>query len=305
MRAAIIFNPTARGNQARRCLARLQELSSEAELLPTPGPGQAAALAAEACRRGCDTIVAAGGDGTVSEVADGLGSVPGATDAVRLGVLPLGTINVFARELGIPPGLKAAWELIRSGTETRLDLPAVALTDGDQRRQRRFVQLAGCGLDSRAIAAVNWEWKQRVGPLAYVAAVWQAARGPQPQVEATAGGRAVRGELALIGNGRLYGGAVTVFPEADGCDGLLEVRVFPRVTLLTLCRFGLAWWRRRPLSGCGTVALRGERVELRSVRPMPVEVDGDNVGWLPADFTVQRAALRVLAPVRAGAQPSG
>lgn len=299
MRVAVIFNPTARGNRARRFLGRLRELASEAELLPTPGPGRAGELAAEACRRGCDTIVAAGGDGTVSEVVDGLASVPGATGAVRLGVIPLGTINVFARELGIPHQLAQAWELLHTGTETRLDLPAVELMDGGRRKQRRFVQLAGCGLDSRAIAAVNWQWKQRVGPLAYVAAVWQAARGRQPEVEATAGGQTVRGVLALIGNGRLYGGGVTVFPEADARDGLLEVRVFPRVTVLTLCRFGLAWWRGRPLSGCGTAALRGGRVALRCPSSMPVEVDGDNVGWLPGDFRVQREALRVVVPLRA------
>ena len=298
MRAAVIFNPTARGDRARRFLARLRELAAEAELLPTPGPGRAGELAAQACQRGCDTIVAAGGDGTVSEVVDGLASVPGATEAVRLGVVPLGTINVFARELGIPHRLTEAWDLLHSGTEIRLDLPAVELADGDRRKRRCFVQLAGCGLDSRAIAAVNWQWKQRVGPLAYVAAVWQAARGPQPEVEARAGGRSARGELVLIGNGRLYGGTVTVFPGADARDGLLEVRVFPRVTLLTLCRFGLAWWRGRPLSGCGTVALQGERVALRSSLSMPVEVDGDNVGWLPADFRVQRGALRVVVPLR-------
>ena len=295
MRAVVVFNPTARGDRARRCLAALRARVAADALLPTSAPGSAAALTADACRRGVDVMIAAGGDGTVSEVVDGMASVAGALEAVRLGVIPLGTINVFARELGLPRTFERAWQTIQQGRELRVDLPRVETGAGAARR-RHFVQLAGCGLDSRAIAAVNLAWKRRFGPLAYVLAVLEATRGAQPRVHLRSGSRSLEGELVLVGNGRFYGGEVAAFPQASLQDGLLDARVFARVTLLTLCRFGLAWLRRRPLSGSVAAWLQGERLELTGAAPVPVEVDGDNIGVLPASFTVQRQALRVTVP---------
>lgn len=296
MRACIVFNPTARGNKARRLHSLLATFASQCTLLPTPGPGTATALAAQACRDGFDVVIAAGGDGTVSEVAQGLATVPGGLDAVRLGVIPLGTMNVFARELGLPRSVKAAWHTIQQGGETRVDLPAVELTSGERRETKHFVQLAGAGLDSRAIAAVDWRWKQRIGPLAYALAGVKALRGSQPRVQVHANGRQAEGELVLLGNGRLYGGEVRMFPQADLRDGQLEVRVFTRVTLLTLARFAWGWLARRPLAESAAASLQAERVELTSTVPMPLELDGDNAGHLPAVFTVRRLALRVLVP---------
>jgi diacylglycerol kinase family enzyme len=121
-------------------------------------------------------------------------------------------------------------------------------------------------------------------------------RGAQPRVGIRAGDRSLEGELVLVGNGRFYAGDVTAFPGASLQDGVLDARVFPRVTFLTLCRFGLAWLGRRPLSRSVAALLQGTRFELTSSAPLPVEVDGDNVGFLPATFTVQQQRLRVLVP---------
>lgn len=296
MRACLVFNPTARGNRARRFLSRLGELGRECELRPTARAGHAGEIAAQACRDGFDTVVAAGGDGTVSEVVDGIAGVSGAVERVRLGVIPLGTINVFARELRIPRTPAAAWQTIRAGRELRIDLPAVSVSlDGGQ-RTRHFVQLAGAGLDSRAIAGVDWKWKTRVGPLAYVAAGLRAWSGPQPPVTVTAGTRRESGQLVLIGNGRLYGGDVGVFPGASLRDGVLDIRVFRRVTWMTLARFAAAFLQGTGLQDPGGVVLQTDRFALSCREPLPVEVDGDNVGFAPAVFSVRREALRVLAP---------
>jgi len=296
MRLAIVFNPTARGEKARRFRTALAALAPDADLLPTQGAGSARQLAADAARRGVELLVAAGGDGTVSEVTDGLASVPGALANVRLGIVPLGTVNVFARELGLPRGLDRVWEVIRGRHERRVDLPCVETGGPTRRCRRHFVQLAGCGLDSRAIAAVSWEWKKRVGPLAYVAAVLQVRRGPQPRVRIRGAGRYLEGELVLIGNGHFYAGDVTTFARASLEDGVLDVRVFARVTFLTLCRFGLAWLRRRPLGPEVAKELQGPRFEVVADEPMPVQVDGDNIGHLPAEFAVAPERLRVLCP---------
>ena len=108
MRLCIVFNPTARGDKARRFRQRLEALARECVLMPTTGPGAAVDLAAEAVRQGFDTVVAAGGDGTVNEVLNGIAGVEQGLERARLGILPLGTMNVFARELGLPLNPDAA-----------------------------------------------------------------------------------------------------------------------------------------------------------------------------------------------------
>src|SRR5437879_10309450 len=102
MKPCVIFNPAARGEKARRFRERLAALSAECALKPTYAPGGGRALAAEAMREGFEIIVAAGGDGTVNEVLNGIGDEPDGFARARLGGLPLGTITVFARELKLP-----------------------------------------------------------------------------------------------------------------------------------------------------------------------------------------------------------
>lgn len=296
MRACVVFNPGARGTRARWRRAALQALAPSCPLLATHRPGHAMELAAAAVREGFDTVVAAGGDGTVNEVVEGLAGVPGALDTVRLGVLPLGTMNVFARELGLPHHPAAAWQVIQHGVERRLDLPRLEWGAPERRAGRHFVQLAGAGLDARAIARVNPAAKVWTGPLAYALAGWQAWRGPQPRVEAATDAARQAGELVLIGNGRFYAGPLPVFPGAQPDDGWLEVLVFERVTALTLLRFAVAWLARRPFRAARTHALRTGRLELTATEPVPIEVDGEHVGFTPGTITLRPRALRVLVP---------
>src|ERR1051325_6225374 len=121
VRACIIFNPTAKGDKARHFFRRLDDIGAECALKKTSAPGHARRLAAEAVREGFETIVAAGGDGTVNEVLNGIGDVPDGFENVRLGLLPLGTVNVFARELKISAKLETALRILRTGRETKID----------------------------------------------------------------------------------------------------------------------------------------------------------------------------------------
>ena len=104
----------------------------------TAAPGDARRLAAEAVGEGFDLIVAAGGDGTVNEVLNGIGDAPDGFARARLGVLPLGTVNVFARELKIPLQLERAWEVLRRGRETQIDLPRVEFSANGKSRAALF-----------------------------------------------------------------------------------------------------------------------------------------------------------------------
>jgi YegS/Rv2252/BmrU family lipid kinase len=292
----VIFNPAARGNKARRFRHQLDAIGSQCALKATTAPGDARRLAAEAVGGGFDLIVAAGGDGTVNEVLNGLGDAPDGFSRARFGVLPLGTVNVFARELGIPLRIERAWGVLQRGREARIDLPrAEFLANGASQRQY-FAQLAGAGMDARAIELVDWGLKKKIGPLAYFIAGLKALREQKPKIIVHAEGREVRGELVLIGNGRFYAGSFGVFPAADLRDGLLEVCVFPRINWWTTFRCVPSLLTRRRLPKTAVQRVRAAAFELTSESAAAFELDGEWAGRLPATFSVEREKLRVMVP---------
>ena len=227
---------------------------------------------------------------------NGIGDAPDGFARARLGVLPLGTVNVFARELGIPLAVEKAWAVIRRGRETRIDLPGVEFFAGGVKQRRYFAQLAGAGLDARAIELVSWSHKKRIGPLAYVVAGLKALAGKLPQIRVSAGANRTDGELVLVGNGQLYGGNYKIFPQADLRDGLLDVCAFPRAGWLTLARCALPLLVRGKIPAGAVQRFQAETFTLISESPAPFELDGELIGHLPATFSVERGRLRVLAP---------
>src|ERR1019366_3034695 len=106
--------------------------------------------------------------GTLNEVLNGIGDVANGFERARLAVLPLGTVNVFARELIMPTKLAAAWAVIRQGREMLIDLPAAEYHVQGTSQRRYFAQMAGAGLDARAIEIVQWQLKKRIRPPGYV-----------------------------------------------------------------------------------------------------------------------------------------
>jgi diacylglycerol kinase (ATP) len=296
VRICVIFNPAARGNKARHFRHHLDEIGGQSALKATTAPGDARRLAAEAVNEGFDLIVAAGGDGTLNEVLNGLGDVPDGFARARLGVLPLGTINVFARELKIPLRIERAWDVLQRGREALIDLPRAEFSAQGARQRQYFVQLAGAGMDARAIELVDWSHKKKIGPLAYLIAGLKALREPKPGITVRAAGREVTGELVLIGNGRFYGGPFGIFPAADLHDGLLDVCVFPRVNWLTMfcCAPGLLAWQRLPKRTGQRV--RAATFELTGDPAAAFELDGEWAGRLPATFSIECEKLRVIVP---------
>jgi YegS/Rv2252/BmrU family lipid kinase len=296
VRICVIFNPAAKGEKARRFRRHLDEIGAQSALKLTTGPGEARTLATQAVAEGFEIVVAAGGDGTANEVLNGLGDAPDGFERARLGVLPLGTVNVFARELGLPRNIVKAWQTVRKGNETRIDLPRVEHQQNGNDRRRYFAQMAGAGLDARAVELVSWEIKKRAGPLAYVWAGVQALTGVQAQITAKTSNQETAGELVLVGNGRLYGGDYHIFPRADLRDGLLDLCIFPRINWLTLARCGPSLLLRGRLPGSAFVALQASEFTLAAPTTTPFELDGEWIGHLPAKFSIERARLRVIVP---------
>jgi YegS/Rv2252/BmrU family lipid kinase len=274
----------------------LDQIAAASVFKLTGAAGHARRLAAEAVGEGHDTVVAAGGDGTLNEVLNGIGDVPGGFERTRLGFIPLGTVNVFAREFGIPLDHRGAWSVIVQGREVRVDLPWVEWTAYGRATRRYFAQLAGAGLDARAIELVEWKIKKQVGPFAYVLAGLRALAETQPTITATAPEGTATGQLVLIGNGRYYGGNYRVFPAGGLRSGVLEVCVFPQVNwwMAIRCAFSLLGTQQLPAGVVRRLRCKSVRLESRGLACM--EVDGEQAGHLPVTFGLEPGGLRALAP---------
>jgi YegS/Rv2252/BmrU family lipid kinase len=296
VKTCIIFNPTARGDKARRFRKHLDTLAAHATLKPSTSPGNARTLAAEAVREGFELIVGAGGDGTVNEVLNGIGDVPDAFSHVHLGVLPLGTVNVLAYELGIPSNLAAACKVLHSTRELVIDLPQIELQVAGKTTTRLFTQMAGFGWDARAVELVDWPLKKRIGRFAYLVAALRAMRERLPDITVSDGTRSLRGPFVIMGNGRFYAGRWALCPEAAWDDGLLEVTVFPRSTWPFMVRAAGALLINRLRALGGVQCLRAPALQLTSASPAPIQVDGEYAGTTPARCSIRPRTLRIVVP---------
>ncbi len=278
----IIFNPKARGEKSRDLADVLREVAPEAELRMTAGPDDARRLAAEAAREGFRVVAAAGGDGTVNGVANGLAG----TD-VALGVLPVGTMNVFSKEHALPEKLEEAWAVIRAGRRREIDLLAA--------NDAYFIQLAGVGLDAQVVKETTWESKKNLGPLSYLISAAQIAARTPPKLVVEAGGVQSEGSFVLVGNGRYYGTKLTLFPKARVDDGLLDVLIFKNIGYLDLAKYLAGVLVGRHTGMAGVEYFQVAEATVRSAQEVPVEVDGELSGVLPVTFRVA-GKLRLCVP---------
>ena len=163
----IILNPAAGNPETTGLAERVESIARRWPVRITSHAGEAAALARRAVEEGFGRIIAAGGDGTVNHVANGIAG----SDAA-LGILPMGTVNVFAMELGLPANdLERCWEIIEAGNLRLVDLPSA--------NGKYFVQLGGVGLDAQVVKETTLAFKRSLGPLSYlISAAHIAARQP-------------------------------------------------------------------------------------------------------------------------------
>jgi len=283
-RTLVILNPAARSEKAAGLYRSIREIvGSEAVLRRTSKPGEARALARQGVEEGFERIVVAGGDGTVNDVVNGI-----AHSTVTLGILPLGTMNVFAAELGLPKSVQECWKVIQAGKTRVIDLP--------QAGDHAFVQMAGVGFDAQALKETSWESKRNLGPLSYVISAAQIAARKPPLLLVQTGGAFREGSFVLIGNGRYYGGPFPFFPNARIDDGLLDVIVFKNQGHLDLVRYLQGVLFGTHLGMNDVEYFQTPCLTVTSEQDVPVEVDGEVIGNTPVTFKCAARQLRVLAP---------
>ncbi|MED5453530.1 MAG: diacylglycerol kinase family protein [Verrucomicrobiota bacterium] len=293
---ALIFNPTARGNKAEKFRKWLGELPNDVKLIETTAPGSASGLAAQAVEDGFRTIVASGGDGTINEVVNGLSGKKTKIDKVLLGILPLGTMNVFARELGISLSIKRAWETVQLGYSRKVDLPLVKLQTTSGAAERVFIQMIGAGLDGDAVGNVSISLKRKVGALAYLASTISALQRKPPKLKAYWDEGSAEGEWMCVGNGKMYGGPFKLFPNAIVDDGKLDLCVLPKVNKRIIANAAIAMLRGRLNYWPNVTYHRVSRLTIEGPPNTLVQADGDYVGTLPLDIKVLQQRLNVLVP---------
>jgi diacylglycerol kinase (ATP) len=285
VKLAIIFNPAARGEKARLLQDKVRSFPGADMFLVSSRPGETVELARRLAQEGYSNIVAAGGDGTVNEAVNGIAGFD-----VTLGILPLGTMNVFAYELGLPLNQpERCWDVIQEGFARSIDL-AMA-------NERYFVQLAGIGLDALAVRETDSNMRRTIGPISYIFAAAQIIGRPAPRLEICFNDRETMGGcFVLIGNGRFYGGPLSFFPDAKNDDGLLDVLVFKNQGYLDIIRYlqGVIVGNHADFVDIEYRQVRSLRVG--SDRSVPVEIDGEVAFHTPAQFRVAPRQLRVFAP---------
>ncbi len=288
--ARIVLNPRA-GNAedisgVRAAMQAWEALGWHVELTPTAYAGHAIKLAREAAEQQYDIVVAAGGDGTVNEVVNGIAHTQSA-----LAVLPFGTGNVWVRELKLPLRPLDAAISLGAGHILNLDLGLA----GD----RYFLLMAGVGFDAAVTRAVHPEAKRKLGLLAYIVQALLTARevhGTRARINID--GRVIKGRvlMVVIGNSRLYGGFLQITHHANLTDGLLDVAVIKGQDVRSAPLHILSILLRRYNLNPDMDYYRAREVTISSVTPLEVHVDGDSIGVTPMSFRVARGALRTLVP---------
>src|SRR5437660_147902 len=281
----VILNPAADSERALRKRGQVESLARDCVVCATTRTGEAELIARRGVEEGFEKIVAAGGDGTINEVVNGL-----ADASVTLGLLPIGTMNVFATELGLPVhDLEFCWRIIEGNSTRSVDLPKA--------NQKFFVQLAGVGLDAQVVKETSSQLKRNFGPLSYLISAAQIAARQPPRLFIKSEDASIdEGSFVLIGNGRLYGGRFPFFKHAALDDGLLDVVVFKRLGYLEIIKYLQDVVFSSDIRVPDVEYFQTHQLRVESDQTVPVEVDGELVGNCPIEFTVQNRSLRVLAP---------
>jgi YegS/Rv2252/BmrU family lipid kinase len=261
----------------------MAKLAPDAKLLLTENAGDGERQAKEAMAMGCRTIVAAGGDGTVNEVLNGIDPAQ-----CTLGIIPVGTMNVLALELGISPDLERALAVIRKNRRRRVDLGYA--------NQRRFIQLAGVGLDAEVVKKTHPEAKRAWGPWSYLLTVAQVTVAPAPLLRVRTEGRECIGPMVLIGNGRHYGGPFRFFPKADMADGKLDVCIFPKSGPLDLLWYLQGVLIGGPESLPEVNYLQVPALTVEAEGKVALEVDGEYGGETPVAFRLEKKGVELIVP---------
>ena len=290
MKAAVIYNPYAGRERGSAIAATVQRCLAahgiDAQLHATQGKQEATRLASELAPAS-DILVAVGGDGTINEVVNGM-----AGSKARLGIVPAGTVNVLALELGLPFQVERACGVIAAGSTLSMDVGLV--------NSRRFILMMGAGIDALTIRNIDPKAKKRFRELAFLSTGLRQgfARPPQPFI-ARINGQEHMVTFLVAGNSRYYGGRFGITTDADPTDGLLDILMFKGTSIASLGVFWLGVPTGLHLHNRDVTYVRTESAQVLPLDDKKVvwyQTDGELAGSLPATLGIDYHALEILVP---------
>ncbi|MCP5094538.1 MAG: diacylglycerol kinase family lipid kinase [Chloroflexi bacterium] len=302
--ATLIYNPLAGPANLAAPIALVADFwrarGWDVTITPTEAEGHATIIARDAAAAGHRLVLAAGGDGTLGEVANGLAG----TDAI-LAPLPIGTANSFAKELGMPrPGMFERHRLLQTavslsaGRVQQMDLGFMDEGDGNG---RYWLLWSGTGIDGYLVHKIEPRpvWSKKLGPFGYL--IQGLAAAPQfPHLNATVtiDGQIYEGEmlLVIVSNCRMYGGEVILSPNAVLDDGQFEVWMFHGHGVPKIFDYMFKLKQGRHLLDKNITMVRGQEITIETDPPMGCHTDGDKAEVTPLHCRVVPRALRVLVP---------
>jgi len=312
----VVLNPTAGRGQGRRRRPELEQLLTNAafrfnslkinglktnaeesliwNIVETTTALRATELAARAAVDGAMIVAAAGGDGTLNEVANGVVG----TNAL-LGILPLGTGNDFARDLGLGTDLSASVEALCFGAPRPIDLGKC--------NERWFLNIAGCGFDAIVAQRVNHGFRFLRGTAAYIAAVAQSLiglRAAEMRLTLDEETIEVRALMCSVCNTTCYGGGMKIAPDAKIDDGWFDICIISDAGRWEFLRTFPRVYKGTHTTHPKVRIIRARNVTIKSDRPLPLLIDGEVLGTTPVAFTLFPHALRIMAPAHGSLHPN-
>ncbi|WNS76038.1 diacylglycerol kinase [Bacillus sp. DTU_2020_1000418_1_SI_GHA_SEK_038] len=292
-RARIIYNPTSGREIFKKHLAevlqKLEIAGYETSCHATTGPGDATNAARIAVERKYDLVVAAGGDGTINEVVNGL-----AEQAYRpkLGIIPVGTTNDFARALHIPRDIEAAADIIAKGDTIPVDIGRI--------NDKYFINIAGGGRLTELTYEVPSKLKTMLGQLAYYLKgieMLPSIRSTEVSIEYD--GKLFEGEamLFLVGLTNSVGGFEKLAPDSSINDGLFSLLILKKTNLADFIRIATLAVRGEHINDPQVIYTQANRIKVQSSEKLQLNLDGEFGGLLPAEFVNLYRHLEVFVPI--------
>ena len=290
MKAAVIYNPYAGRGRSETTASIVDNCLTarglDVTLHATRESAEATRIASHVAPES-DIVVAVGGDGTVNEIVNGM-----AGSGARLGVVPAGTVNVLALELGLPFQVERACAVIAGGHTLSMDVGWV--------NDRRFLLMMGAGIDALTIRKLDPKAKKRFHEWAFISTGLGEVFSKKPQAFIVrVNGEEHRVTFLVAGNSRYYGGRFGITTEADPTDGLLDLLMFKGTSVASLGVFWLGVPTGLHLRNRDVTYVRASSAEVLPLDDEQVvwyQTDGELAGSLPATLGIDYHAIGVLVP---------
>lgn len=298
--ARLIVNPVAgAGKTARRwpqIAGRLRSIGLKFDHDLTEAPGHASELATAAARKGCELVVAVGGDGTINEIVNGLYD-SGGIEQVTLGIIGTGTGGDYIRTLGIPRSYLEACQCLLSPRRLTVDLGVVEYSDNGRTFKRLFTNFAGIGFDAEVVRATRQKFKALGALPAYLMGLLTTLICYRNRpVTIKCNGQVEERKLCsiMMSHGRYGGGSMLIAPHANPLDGLFDITIIDNLSKPDLLWSLPKVYRGTHLTHPKVITKRASEIEISTEHRMTVQADGELLGETPARFSVLPAALNVI-----------